>query len=367
MGIRIKQANELNPDVSEELNEWILVATEQEPDDRFPDAETMLLELAKDALGKTETSKSSVETTNSAEPDDGEKEPKSRLPSESVAAVIKPLIVICEGCGKKYKIDASKVGEKGARFICKICKKIVDVSRDEVMAPLAPAKTNVATARRKHPKYSLRSEHATGSKEEQGKKNNSEMGSDSNKCIPAVTKQKPPKETSPVLVGIKRPEYRLRKEPKTVFFRVYKTFNLNTYQQPTSYIQNKYEDALDGTVIDYATGLVWQKANSVKDYDFKEAEGYIGELNRSRFAGFCDWRLPTVDELVSLLEPERKSILNKFIDPVFDDRRLDEIWTSDRHGFGEVFRVLFNHCKITWKETDIKADVKAVRSMRSIS
>ena len=42
VGFRIKQANELNPDVGQKLNEWILTATEQEPVDRFKDAAAML-------------------------------------------------------------------------------------------------------------------------------------------------------------------------------------------------------------------------------------------------------------------------------------------------------------------------------------
>ena len=42
VGFRIKHANELNPDVGRELNEWILAATEQEPEDRFKDADDML-------------------------------------------------------------------------------------------------------------------------------------------------------------------------------------------------------------------------------------------------------------------------------------------------------------------------------------
>ena len=41
------------------------------------------------------------------------------------------MIVICEECGKKYSIDASKVGEKGAKFRCKACKNTILVKKPE--------------------------------------------------------------------------------------------------------------------------------------------------------------------------------------------------------------------------------------------
>ncbi len=54
VGFKIKQANELNPDVGRELNEWILTAIEQAPEDRFKDATAMLSVLV-DAMTQDET------------------------------------------------------------------------------------------------------------------------------------------------------------------------------------------------------------------------------------------------------------------------------------------------------------------------
>jgi len=61
-------------------------------------------------------------------------------------------------------------------------------------------------------------------------------------------------------------------------------------------------------VRDNRTGLIWEvktRDGSVHDmgntYDWKGAhEDFIEELNRSRFGGFTDWRLPTSDELRSI-------------------------------------------------------------------
>lgn len=48
------------------------------------------------------------------------------------------MIVICEDCGKKYRIDPSKIKKETAKFKCKVCNHIIAVSRP-VTKPLEPA------------------------------------------------------------------------------------------------------------------------------------------------------------------------------------------------------------------------------------
>ncbi len=53
-------------------------------------------------------------------------------------------------------------------------------------------------------------------------------------------------------------------------------------------------------VIDRATELTWQRSGSSDAITYNEAKKYIHELNKQKFAGYNDWRFPTLDEAMSL-------------------------------------------------------------------
>ncbi len=48
------------------------------------------------------------------------------------------MIVICEECGKKYRIDAEKIKGPSARFKCKSCNHVITVTKPEPKAPAPP-------------------------------------------------------------------------------------------------------------------------------------------------------------------------------------------------------------------------------------
>ena len=93
---------------------------------------------------------------------------------------------------------------------------------------------------------------------------------------------------------------------------------------------NDYHLQKDGlVVVDRNSGLMWQQSGSANFMNFKNAKKYIEKLNREKFAGYSDWRLPTLEEAMSLMEPEKKNS-KLYIDPVFDNSQL-WIWTADRN------------------------------------
>jgi len=45
------------------------------------------------------------------------------------------MIISCEECGKKYRIDPSKVSEEGMNFNCKACNHVITISKPETRPP----------------------------------------------------------------------------------------------------------------------------------------------------------------------------------------------------------------------------------------
>lgn len=126
--------------------------------------------------------------------------------------------------------------------------------------------------------------------------------------------------------------------------------------------QNDFHDNNDGTVTDKVTRLVWQKSGSKPQLSFDEAHIYILKLNRSRFAGFNDWRLPTVEELASLLE-NRKMNGNLYINCVFSEDKW-WCWSGDRRSEYMPWYVSFDRGKFRWVSTMLSGPcVRAVRTL----
>ncbi len=81
-------------------------------------------------------------------------------------------------------------------------------------------------------------------------------------------------------------------------------------------------------LIDYATRLMWQQKGPENPVNWQEAFTYIAQLNAMRYAGYSDWRLPTIEELASLLEPEKVQG-NLYLASVFGTTPL-WCWSADR-------------------------------------
>ena len=91
----------------------------------------------------------------------------------------------------------------------------------------------------------------------------------------------------------------------------------------------------DKVVVDSATGLMWhQNGFSEKSFAYgsskimrwDEVKEWVRNLNSRGYAGYRDWRLPTVEEAASLLESSKSNGL--YIDSVFS-KKQEWIWTGD--------------------------------------
>ena len=81
-----------------------------------------------------------------------------------------------------------------------------------------------------------------------------------------------------------------------------------------SVINGRYKDLGNGVVLDIHTNLQWMRfllgqtwtdnacAGEAKKYNWDQANSAADELNRQGgYAGYCDWRLPSIDELKTLV------------------------------------------------------------------
>ena len=106
---------------------------------------------------------------------------------------------------------------------------------------------------------------------------------------------------------------------------------------PKGIFPNSFADNEDGTITDKVTGLMWQKGGSPSDVTFYTAQKYVQDLNEKRFGGHREWRLPTVEELCSLLkaEPNNRKL---HIDRLFESLQ-SACWSSDLSAQGAGFRL----------------------------
>jgi hypothetical protein len=105
----------------------------------------------------------------------------------------------------------------------------------------------------------------------------------------------------------------------------YGFFELN--KNPQGSFVNDLVDNNDGTVTDKATGLMWQKSGSLERLDKRGANNYVKQLYSKRFAGYSDWRMPTIEELASLLARSRNKDFH--IASVFTSRQTS-CWSADK-------------------------------------
>ncbi len=104
---------------------------------------------------------------------------------------------------------------------------------------------------------------------------------------------------------------------------------LNRLLQPVSHIENTFEKHDDGT-LDLSTNLVWAASASDVPMDLEHAMDFVAILNRKRFARRPppEWRLPTIDELVSLLR--KRDSLETFCKPSMEQlKKITWLWSAD--------------------------------------
>jgi Protein of unknown function (DUF1566) len=153
----------------------------------------------------------------------------------------------------------------------------------------------------------------------------------------------------------------------------------------------RYRDNGDGTVSDYDTGLQWEKKDIVaagsgvhyvsNSYSWgistatdgtaftfvlshlnacSSAPGFFGDPG---FASYCDWRLPTLAELQTILLEPNPCGTSPCIDPIFGPTAAEGYWTSTTNAStsGQAWVVFFDVGNLV---SATKSNLHHVRAVR---
>jgi len=145
--------------------------------------------------------------------------------------------------------------------------------------------------------------------------------------------------------------------------RFYSTCSNHNFDfcNPDGDFANQFEDNGNGTITDRATHLMWEKEGSEERRTYLDALKYAQELNNKRFGGYSDWRVPTIEELASLLESSWKNE-DLFIEPFFGTKQKSS-WSTDTLGLERAWKIDFH---LGYMADDPMTFLYWVRAVRSV-
>lgn len=152
-----------------------------------------------------------------------------------------------------------------------------------------------------------------------------------------------------------------RAEPRRILYKDARSYlGLDGLMQPRHYRRQNLEVIGPLLVRDPTTGLVWQTKGPEYTLDWMQAGAYVIQLNRQGWLGRTDWRLPTIEELLTILrEPDanRDFCLNAAF-----SRDIHWLWSSDWCTNRQAWMVDIIECFAERLDKDGAASVCAVSS-----
>ena len=122
------------------------------------------------------------------------------------------------------------------------------------------------------------------------------------------------------------------------------------YWNKSGGFENKYEPQ-KLIVIDHTTDLIWHQSGSTDFLNLTEAKEWITDLNKVSYGGYNNWRLPTLEEALTLMENQRLNG-SLYIDPSFDNWQWC-ILTGDYMDASKSWLVAFSG-RVDWSYSNVK-------------
>lgn len=106
----------------------------------------------------------------------------------------------------------------------------------------------------------------------------------------------------------------------------------------------------DRVVLDAKTSLMWQRGG-IDITSIRRMRQHIDKLNLEKFAGYGDWRLPTLEEAMSLIKPEVNS-KGVHLHPCFS-KEQPFIFVAAKRNPGGYWFVDYKHGRAFWSSGTI--------------
>jgi hypothetical protein len=122
----------------------------------------------------------------------------------------------------------------------------------------------------------------------------------------------------------------------------------------------------DSVVTDTLTGTMWQRFTTPKPVSSDRLDSVISAMNTGTWQGYNNWRIPTVEELLTLLTPSRNHFGHYL--PSGWNSKADDIWSCNSScdslsmRWMWVVRMSLGRCNVG--RPDIKRAILAVRELR---
>lgn len=152
-----------------------------------------------------------------------------------------------------------------------------------------------------------------------------------------------------------------RSVPVRLMFKdIRQELHLDSLFRPQHFHQHQLQIVSTLMLYDPLTGLRWQRQGSSYTLDWYQAHTYIDYLNEQKFQGITTWRLPTTEELLSILRPptvERDICLDPSFAPT-----IHWLWSADHINKKQAWMADILESYLGRQDLDGTASVCAVSS-----
>jgi len=151
----------------------------------------------------------------------------------------------------------------------------------------------------------------------------------------------------------------VRMEPERIAYKdARQSLRLDSLMRPERYYAQRFELLDSYHIRDLNTGLLWQTKGSEYTLDWMQAAGYVAYLNRQGWLGRKNWRLPTIEELATILQPP--TVTRDFCLHSAFPRDIHWLWSSDWCTKKQAWMVDIIECFVERLDMDGAASVCAV-------